>query len=506
MWGTTLSLAAGCNLITGADGVQLVAGPVGGSGAANGSGSGSNTSVNANTGVGGTADSGSGNNAPLVAADGVTVTEVKLYQGVERPLMKDGVELNSNIPIVAGRDAFLRVFYAAAGSANGVLRVTFNDGAPIEEAVTLSGSSNQESLASTANVAIPGARISSAKGLRVELLTTTELSSGTNAKASYPPVGFAKLPVQSAGPTVKLVLVPVQYGADGSKRLPDTSEQQVDRFRDTLFRLYPVPSVTVIVKAPVVWNQAVSADGNGWDELLNAIVDYRQQSGAAKDEYYYGIFNAANSFDTFCNAGCVAGLSLLAGPSDVMSRAGIGIGFTGEDAAGTAAHEVGHQHGRPHAPCGVSQSVDPFFPHPDGSIGVWGFDLLSKTLIAPDSPDFMSYCHPEWVSDFNFVKLFERLKLINNAAWQEGPPVVFDRIAIRANGSATWLKPIVHSSAPSGQPTELELTTRSGKQKLTGHFYPYSHLAGGVVLVPKTPFEFDSLSFDWNGHRLQLAH
>ena len=39
------------------------------------------------------------------------------------------------------------------------------------------------------------------------------------------------------------------------------------------------------------------------------------------------------------------------------------------DSVNTAAHEVGHAHGREHAPCGGAQSTDPSFPYSNGGIG-----------------------------------------------------------------------------------------------------------------------------------------
>ena len=46
---------------------------------------------------------------------------------------------------------------------------------------------------------------------------------------------------------------------------------------------------------------------------------------AAADEYYYGIFQPTSSFSSFCGGGCVAGLSMLAGPTDAFARVGIGL-------------------------------------------------------------------------------------------------------------------------------------------------------------------------------------
>ncbi len=517
---TALSTAA-CNMISGADDIEFVqsvrgtsttATSAGAGGASAATGSGETT-----TGVGGdpsgsatTSSTGTGTPNQLVLADGVTITEVKLYQGIERPLMKNGSSVSSDVPIVAGRQAFLRVFYSAQTATDVTLRVSFDSGEPIEKITKVSGNSSQAKLDSTVNVMLPGDRIDGS-GMRIELLASSATSSGDNTSAAYPASGSVKLPVQSAGSTVKLVLVPISYGADGSNRLPDTSPEQLDRYRKMFFRLYPVPDVTVTVKPAVAWKSVVAPGGNGWDNLLNAIVDYRQKSGAKNDEYYYGIFNAAESFASFCQSGCVAGLSLLAGPNDAMARAGIGIGFSGDGSTSTAAHEIGHQHGRPHAPCGVTNGVDPSFPHKDGSIGAWGFDLVGVKLIEPTQPDFMSYCHPEWISDFNYKQLFNRIKLVNNAEWL-GDTVMWDRVAIDASGRASWLEPVENTSAPSGESISIDVETDDGPLSLTGHFYSYSHVGGGVMLVPRlvpdaktgrTPV-VRGIGFDWAGARIDL--
>lgn len=512
--GITALSAAACNMISGADGIEFVeAGKVAPAPTTTaGSGGSSANSTGGSEPTGSPSESsGSGMTPQLVLADGVTITELKLYQGIERPLMKNGASVSSDVPIVAGRQAFLRVFYTATTASDVTLRVSFDSAEPIEKLAKVAGTSSQGKLGSTLNVMLPGDRVDGS-GMRVELLASSTASSGANTSAAYPASGTFKVPAQSGGSTLKLVLVPIAYGADGSNRLPDTSPEQLERYRKMFFRLYPVPDVTVTVKPAVNWKSAVSPGGNGWDNLLNAIVDYRSKSGAKNDEFFYGIFNAADSFASFCQSGCVAGLSLLAGPNDAMAQAGIGIGFSGDGSASTAAHEIGHQHGRPHAPCGVSNGVDPSFPHKDGSIGAWGFDLVDMQLIEPSQPDFMSYCHPEWISDFNFKQLFNRIKLVNNAAWVGGQPVLWDRVAIDAEGSATWLDPIENTSAPNGKATSLDVTTDEGELHVTGHFYPYSHVGGGVMLVPRLAADAQtgrapsvrSVAFNLAGARIAL--
>ena len=43
---------------------------------------------------------------------------------------------------------------------------------------------------------------------------------------------------------------------------------------------------------------------------------------------------------------------------------------------------------------------------PDGKIGVWGLDVGAESLKSPSTHfDFMSYCGPDWVSDYMYEKV-----------------------------------------------------------------------------------------------------
>jgi hypothetical protein len=454
-------------------------------GAASSSASGGDTTSGGSTISGGASD-------PMAAADGATMTDVVLYQGVSRPVMHNGQAVNSDTPIIEGRDALMRVFYQTDASYNGqavTARLTIDGRQAIEVQATLGNSSSEGDLNSTINFDVPGDAMTAGMAYRVELLQDKSLVTGANSAALYPDsASFATLAVEAVGKLV-ITLVPIQYDADSSGRLPDTSPAQLQRYEDLFYAMYPVPEVQIHVRPqPFSWDRAVQSDGNGWDSLLNAIAALRSQDGAANDEYYYGIFAPASSASAYCGGSCVTGLGFIGNPTHSATRAAIGLGFSGDLATDTAVHELGHNHGRPHAPCGNAASADPDYPYHDASIGVFGYNLVSKELYDPENfVDMMSYCSPSWISDYNYQKLYEQAKFVNQASLHfpaQMMNLTWERVSVRPNGSLEYLDDITMVEPPLGSETSVAVETTTGTEQLTGQFFSYDHLPGGVLYVP----------------------
>ncbi|MBM4360059.1 MAG: hypothetical protein FJ096_18290 [Deltaproteobacteria bacterium] len=441
-------------------------------------------------------------------ADGVKVRRVAIYQGLERELMKDGIAVTDGLSIVAGRDALVRVFYdtdasyddgpvlatltigdepTGDGAGGGGAENTQPSAQTFEIAGALGEGSAQDNLATTVNFDVPGKYLTPTSSFRVQILRAAAQTSGQNAKATYPATGSQALGAVSVGSKVRIVIVPIRYDADGSGRLPDTSPEQLAIYRDLMWKLYPTPEVEIRVADPLPSTIQVTGAGTGWGELLNQMANHRQKSGAAFDEYYYGLFQAADSFASFCGSGCIAGLSMLAQNAfNDMARVGIGIGFSGPDIAMTAAHEIGHEHGRGHTPCGTNQALDAGYPHSDAAIGLPGYDLLQKQLKPSSMKDYMSYCDPKWTSDFTFEAMLERIKTVNNASMNVlgAKTQRYERVAIDMDGTARWLEPIDLRMPPVGEPEPLRLEGPDGATEVVGQFFPYSHLPGGTVFFP----------------------
>jgi len=281
----------------------------------------------------------------------------------------------------------------------------------------------------------------------------------------------------------------VQYQADGSNRVPDTSASQLQHYKDAFFGTYPIASIDLTVGAPFPWASAIDASGNGWSELLDALATYRQQQGAPPDTYYFGAFAPAASFAAFCGGGCVAGLGLIGQTTDTYSRAAIGLGFLDPTSYTTIIHEIGHNQGRQHSPCGGASDPDPKYPYANADIGDWGYNLVTKQLLQPGhASDVMGYCDPVWISDYTFNAIFQRIKLVNGAEIIY-PPGEIDRVWERArlglDGNLAWLPPLQLHTPPTGQATPVTVKSAGGSAGVSGQYFPYDHIAGGVLLWPQ---------------------
>lgn len=514
---SSVSLGA-CNAITGVE--ELIIDGEGGSSGEGGSGSGNNTGAGTTTGNGGTTTlpgTTTTTTEPvlqLVDAPGVAIGQIAIYQGVKAVLMENGAPASNTVPIVAGRDALLRVFLALDGNYDGqpVTARLHIEGAPapIEYVGPISGAPKDSTLNSTLNFDIPGSILPTGANFRVEILQT-DAGKGPNPGARYPAEGFAQTGAKTSGQTLKIVLVPVRYGGDGSNRLPDTSAQMVQGYKDLFYAMYPVPEIDITVRNPVNYNGDVSANGSGWDDLLGYIGQVRANDNAPSDAYYYGIFEPANSLNGYCNNGCVLGLGNIGSVGDPYSRAAIGLGFSddgGITAWETAVHEVGHNHGRYHSPCGQVSDVEPGYPYSGGKIGVWGYNLVSKKLYTTSHGDVMGYCTPMWISDFTYKAFFNRIKSVNGANLYVPPELqdlTYDRVRIDMDGNVHWLSPIKLAAPPQSGTVELAVTTDSGAEIVTGHLYEYDHLPGGVVLWPQAGGPSVTVSFELNGVAQSLS-
>lgn len=442
----------------------------------------------------------------FVGAPGVNIGEVAIYQGVKRVLAMGDVQQPSIVPLIAGRRALLRVFYIADASIAGTLvkgRLQIEGHAPIEADATLATASSEANLSSTINFELDPSMMGASFNYSVSILTqgTTD-----NPNAHHPAPGTLESHVVEGAPnTFRVVLVPFQYNADGSGRLPDTSPEAVELYKNRLLQLYPVSDVEVSVRAPVPWNSTISPFGQGWQSVMEQTYVLRLQDGVSPDVYYYSIFNPAPTLGQFCAQGCLLGVTGLNNqPPDVGEpelRWAVGLGYP-QMTFDTCAHELGHSHGRGHVDCGPGvdpQSIDPGYPHAPSTIGTWGWDIVGGQLIDPaEHSDVMSYCDPTWISDHNYRLFFDRAANVNLAKYQ-GPPVTYD-VLMWDGAEARWSKPLTVERPFLSAGTPVTFENDAGQtEQVEGHFVPYDHLPGGMWFVPRVDDEMTRATLTFEG-------
>lgn len=442
---------------------------------------------------GGNGGSGSASSAGAVASD-ISIDEIAVYQGVKVPVAKAGAAVTqTNAPIIAGRDGLLRVFVTPGSgfSSREILaRLELSTGATLEKTMLVSGASSDATPGSTFNFDLSGSTLTTATSYSVTLHETSAgAPTGNSADARFPATGSSHLGAQGAGGGLDVVLVPIVVAG----YTPDTSSARVQTYRERLLKLFPVPDVKISVRAAVTYPGSVTAtSGTSWSQALDFLYGVRSSDKPAKDVYYYGVLTPKSSFGTYCGSGCIAGISALSGANDVYSRGSIGVGYfsggSSNDSPDVMAHELGHAHGLPHAPCGVSNAGA--FPYSGAKIGVWGYDILTKTLMSPTSRvDVMSYCDPTWISDYNFDKLFSRVSHVHsNMSFKltepSRAPGRFRAAIIDENGHATWGQSHNLDGPVLGEKRRVRIENAQGVSSQTsGFFYPLSHAAGGILLV-----------------------
>lgn len=351
----------------------------------------------------------------------VSVTFEPIPPPVSLNLWVEGVHLNQgsqntagSIGSVAGRPGVLRVQIGANEPnthAPDLLVRLFHAGVLVRESVIPSPSSGVPMVpdlldpGQTWNVALSASEI--VPGLSVEVILDPEglidvVTRSDNRLPETP--GSHPLPVSSLAP-LPLVFVPIVatvHGTTGNVNTGNGEGYLVDALR-----WFPVSGIEWSVRAPITTDFDLSDRGN-WSPLLADLraLQVADRGTGLYDEgvYYHGIVGDFPGI-------ALGGIALLPQSPTAVERAAISYDRQ-PSARGIVAHELGHNLGRRHAPCGNPTQLDGEFPYGDGGIGTLGYDIVDGTFRNPGGlSDFMGYCSPRWISDYNYGILLDWRKL-----------------------------------------------------------------------------------------------
>jgi hypothetical protein len=333
----------------------------------------------------------------------LTINGAYLVQAAQR--------YDGSVPLVAGRDAYLRVF-ALANQTNAVaprVRVRLYSGSTLVQTYTISApaagvptSVDESSLTNSWNVLVPGALVQPGLKLLADVDPDGAVTESDESDNQFPVSGTpAAIDVRSLA-TFAFRLVPVRQQVNGLQG--DVTTSNKESYLGDLKAMLPIGAYDADVRAVYTTTAPALDAGNSngaWGTIISEL--YALRGADASSRYYYGVVK------TSYNSG-VAGLGYVGGTAHTA---------VGWDASGSApnvlAHEVGHNLGQQHAPCGGAGSPDPAYPYPGGVTGRWGLNLTSLTLQPPTLGDLMGYCHPNWISDYNWSAMvgYRQSSLLN---------------------------------------------------------------------------------------------
>ena len=411
----------------------------------------------------------------------------EVTQGIQRP--------DNGVALVANRKTYVRYSLKSNASVSGVSAKLygFRNGAPlpgspvdaINNPLTVDAVVDRSLLNETFNFLLPASWTNG----------TIELYGEASNGGSFSSTSERQAVVFTSVPDLNVTVVPISWQCTNtSKTVLPASENNYAYLVDFTRRVYPVADIHVNAHPAVNYSGSCSGDRavvslGDWVNLLNLVTNLWVGEGRP-NSYYYGL--VALDRCSFC----ILGAGWLGN-----YKAAVGFdGFSGPDHEGaseTHAHEVGHNHGRYHAPgCGAGND-DPQFPYVLNGKSVignpafpnFGFDL-GNLAIYPFSNymEIMSYCDPTWISDYTYLAIMKYAKTHNTQllSTQTSTPTLLVSGTLEADG-AVKLDSLFSLPANPFQPGpgayRLELLNAQGQPLATYPFEPAQTVDEGSGVI-----------------------
>ena len=319
----------------------------------------------------------------------------------------------ANIPLIANRDLIFRAFvtssetnfYEPVG-----LRATFRLGDSSVSTPVLELSSADEFPSELIddlknsyfhNVAIAGSWIQPNTVLEIDLDPEGKLDPRLGLN---PSTMTFELPVVTS-PTHRQIVVPSLLAVGTTDEILSVVNSLAQDTLAILESIFPIYDMEVEIHEPLRLSTdlcRIERDRNGdwfpagWNDYLSEIDLVRVAEGRT-GWYYAGVVTRGR---------CPQNTLPVGGIAEISGYSAAAIANPGW----ALIHEIGHNFSLMHAPCtyDIIGGVDSNFPHSNGGIGYWGFDIMNERIYDPRwATDIMGYCWrgPQWISAYHFDKV-----------------------------------------------------------------------------------------------------
>lgn len=262
------------------------------------------------------------------------------------------------------------------------------------------------------------------------------------------------------------------------------------------------------------WAEDGRPDSTDLENILYDLRAKRAMDGCAGntcDRYYVGILAHAD----------VGAVSLYEGFSRVPYD--VAVGWADEGTVyddNVLPHELGHATGRQHVRCdGTEGYPDLSYPYPEGAISpgpsgptaLFGFHPFSLKIFGPATKETMSYCGPDWFSDYTYkairLHLVERHATRRAAAGAAAGETGVVSLRLAADGGHGQIISLYRFEAapspdPGGGDFALELFNAGGAALSTHRFTPPAPAEGddtGLVLEIPWPAGVARIDLTYKG-------
>lgn len=343
-------------------------------------------------------------------------------------------DMNNSVRLVQDRRTFARFHVRAAAGDHGPVKAPLNlyrDSAFVQAilpsnpggSITVRQNPDRGQLADSFYFDLPTSWLHGAITLEARLSTTRWAQTNTANDTASATVAFEYVP------PLDVTLVDVGYILNGTPYTVPFADRMAQA--SWLRRIYPVASVNLVDG----WACCFTAQLNSKGEMtypgcgdVNAELTWHKANNAfgtaaLKWSHTYGMVSDAGRF----MRGCAV---------DIPSTVASGPSWPGGEWYGS--HELGHTLNQVHtrgttpAPCGAC-SKDECGPWSmcgceggatdhgrNGDISLtktpyagttfYGFDIETLAIYPPDWKENMSYCNPEWISDYTYESIMDRIQ------------------------------------------------------------------------------------------------